>query len=178
MPKNDREVFEHVISDNETPLQIDFLTYAVFAHEKREWIKLFQSQHDGQVPQQADIDTWISNITDSQFHGMRSSAQVFFVEAANAYFEDRIEAEKQEILRSVIVTEVKAAGALWKQVAIAVLTTVLAPIMIGLIIAAFYFFDKNMPTPTSIAKRLGSTTEHAPSGESAPGSQSKPSQEQ
>ena len=67
MPKNDREVFDHLLSDKGTALQIDFLTYAVFAHEKREWIKLFESQSGGQAPTQGDVDNWISNLTDSQF---------------------------------------------------------------------------------------------------------------
>ncbi len=176
MPKNDREVFEHLIYDKETSLQIDFLAYAIFAHEKREWIRLYESQNKGQAPQQTEIDTWISNLTDSQFIGMRSSAEAFFVEAASAYFEERMEAERQEILRSAIVSEVKAAGALWKQIAIALLTAVLAPIVIGLIIAAFYFFDKSMLSPAAIARHFGPTSEQGFVGGPPPGTPSPASQ--
>lgn len=40
MPNNDRKVFEHLTAAGNTSLHVDFLTYAVFAHEKREWMKL------------------------------------------------------------------------------------------------------------------------------------------
>lgn len=136
MPRNDREVFAYLVENDDAPLQIDYLTFAIFAHEKREWAKLYESQHAQQAPSQADIDNWISNLTESQFVGMRSSAESFFIEAANVYFQDRLEAEREAILRSAIVSEVKAAGAWWKQVGIALLTTIVSPLIIGVVIAA------------------------------------------
>ena len=151
MPRNDREVFAYLVEDDDRTRQIDYLTFALFAHEKREWIRLYEAHHKDQSPSQAEIDNWISNLTDSQFLSMRSSAESFFVEAANAYFEDRLEAEREAILRSAIVSEVKAAGAWWKQVGIALLTTIVSPLIIGMVIAAAYFYDKSMFTPTSIA---------------------------
>lgn len=153
MPNNDREVFEHLTSTEGTSLQIDFLTYAVFASEKREWIKLFESRNAGRSPSQSDIDNWISNLTDSQFTGMRIGAQGFFVEAANSFFEDRLEAERAEILRSAVVREVKSASAWWKQLVMALITAIVAPLILGGLLAAGYFWSL-LPSPGDLANRL------------------------
>ncbi len=152
MPKNDREVFDHLLSDKGTALQIDFLTYAVFAHEKREWIKLFESQSGGQAPTQGDVDNWISNLTDSQFVSMRSGAENVFEQAAYAYFEERLAAEREDILRSVIVAEVRAASVWWKQLAVALLTAIVAPVLLGSI-AALCFCSTYL-TPADFANRI------------------------
>lgn len=170
MPRNDRDVFAYLVGNEGSTLQIDYLTFALFAHEKREWIRLYESQHEDQSPSQAEIDNWISNLTDSQFVSMRSSAESFFVEAATAYFEDRLEAEREAILRSTIVSEVRAAGAWWKQVGIALLTTIVSPLIIGVIIAAAYFYDKHMFTPTSIADHFKPAAQenYSPGGASPP----------
>jgi len=54
-----------------------------------------RSQSGGQAPTQGDIDNSISNLTDSQFVSMRSGAENVFEQAAYAYFEERLAAERE-----------------------------------------------------------------------------------
>jgi hypothetical protein len=120
----------------------------------REWIRLFRTRNADAEPSQADIDNWIANITESQFTTWRGEAERFFVEAADAYFEDQLDIERDTILRSAIVSEVKAAGAFWKQFAIALLTAVLAPLLLGAVISLAILYDKGMFSATSVSERI------------------------
>ncbi len=161
MPNNDREVFEHLTSDKDTSLHLDFLAYAVFAAEKREWMKLWESQHQGTAPSQADIDNWISNLTESQFNGMRGSAEGFFLAAADEYLEQQLTEERRNILRNAIVSEVKSASDWRKQLGMALLTAIVAPLILGGLIAAALFYSTYL-TPAEIARRL-----HPPAADQA-----------
>ena len=161
MPSNDREVFDHLASQAEVgkqERQIAFLSYALFAYEKREWIKLFKSKNADEESSQADIDGWISNITGSLYTTWRNEAERFFVDAADAYFEDRFLGEREAILRSAIVSEVKAAGSFGRQLGIALATAILAPLIIGGVIALAIVYDKQMVTGTWVADRVGNAT--------------------
>lgn len=154
MPGNDREVFEKLTSSDDTSLEIDYLTYAIFAHEKREWIKHRESL-TGHAPSQEEIDAWISNISDYQFRNMGDKAVDFFDEAAREYLADEIAAAKEEALRSAVVSEVKAASAFWKQLAMALATSILAPLLLGGIFAAILAYNNLMPTSDDVLNRLG-----------------------
>ncbi len=156
MPVNEHEVFEHLTSSKDTSVEIDFLSYAIFAYQKREWIRHFETSHQGAAPTQADIDHWISNLTDLNFREMQESAVNVFDGAARAYLADELEAAKQDALRSVIVREVKSAGAWYKQLAMALLMAILTPLILGGILAAGYFYSL-IPTPADFAKRFESS---------------------
>jgi len=75
MPKNDREVFDYLISDDGTRLEIDYLTYSIFAHRKAHWISHYTEQN-GKEPDQVEIDRWICQVTDYDFRMMRSEPRV------------------------------------------------------------------------------------------------------
>lgn len=153
MPANDREVFEHLTSDPDTPTEIDHLTFAIFVNEKQEWIKLFEQRH-GRQPNQAEADEWISNVTEWRFSQMRQEAIQFFDNAARRYLDEEIADGKEEVLRSALIREVKAAGSFWKQLAIALVTAILAPLIIGAVIAFALTYDRIAPSINAISGRL------------------------
>jgi hypothetical protein len=153
MPGNDREVFEYLKADQQTAVEIDFLTFAIFAHERQQWCELFET-NNGRPPTQPEIDQWISQITDWRFGQMREEAIRFFDIAARAYLSDEVEAAKDEVLQNTIIREVKAAGGFWRQLALALVAAVLAPLIIGGFIAAAIVYDKFYPTISSVSERF------------------------
>ena len=84
MPGNDREVFEYLTSNPNTLSEIDYLTYALFAQDKKEWIAHWEDQR-GIPPSQADIDGWIANLSPHHFAVLRQRAVDFFDTAAHDY---------------------------------------------------------------------------------------------
>ncbi len=152
MPSNDREVFDHLRSGDEAAQQIDFLAYALFAYEKSEWISHFEAKR-GQVPNQAEIDAWIGDITTYQFTGMRQKAADLFDAAARTYMRDEIEGLEERALNSAIVAEVRAAGVWWKQLLTALAMSILAPLILGAIIV-FGHGVSLYPTPSDVAHRI------------------------
>lgn len=147
MPGNDREVFDKLTGDGEAPAVEDFLTYALFAFERREWIAHHTASRNA-APTEGEVDAWIGNITEYQFGQMRSRAIAFFDVAARAYMADDIESAKQEVLRGTVVKEVKAAGNFWRQLFIATATAIIAPVIIGLIVVAALRSEAVIPTIT------------------------------
>jgi hypothetical protein len=154
MPANDREVFEYLTANPDTPIEIDLLTFAIFAQEMREWHKLFEKQKS-QPPSQVEIDAWVSQITDWRFDQMREEAVRFFDNAAREYLADEMEAAKNLVFQDTIIREVKAAGGLWRQLFLALIAAILAPLIIGSMIAVAINYDKFYPTIGSISERLG-----------------------
>lgn len=153
MPANDREVFEYLKADQETAVEIDFLTFAIFAHERQQWCELFEKQN-GHQPSQAEIDQWISQITNWRFEQMREEAVRFFDIAARIYLEDEMEEAKTAVFQDTIIREVKAAGGFWRQLFLALMAAILAPLIIGGIIAVAIVYDKFYPTIGSVSEHL------------------------
>jgi hypothetical protein len=160
MPRSDREVFDHLTSDSTTEPHIDLLTYAQFAAEKKEWMLLFEKSND-RPPSQAEIDAWIAGVTDYQFNRMRSAALDMFSESAESYLAQRIADEKEKLLTSTLVSQVKAATSFWKQFGLAVLTAILAPLILGLVLVAINAYG-HLFTHNDVAKRLPAPSPQAP----------------
>ncbi|WP_312361876.1 hypothetical protein [Agrobacterium sp.] len=154
MPKNDQETFAYLTSQTDTSYEITLLTYALFADEKAKWVEHFSKQN-GTFPSVADTEAWISGITDQYFEHMRLRAARYFDAAAREYMLPEIEQGKKNLLEASIIKEVKIAGSFWRQISIAILTAVLAPIIIGGIIAAFLAYNEVFPTFVKVPVPIG-----------------------
>ncbi|MGX7708864.1 hypothetical protein [Methylobacterium sp. Gmos1] len=110
----------------------------------------------GQPPTAGEVETWIGNITDYQFDQMRIRAASFFDVAARAYMADEIEQARQDTLKSAVVREVKAAGNFWRQLFIAMVTAIMAPVIIGLIVVAALRSEAFVPSIAGTKDRLQS----------------------
>jgi hypothetical protein len=144
MPNNDIEVFEYLISDKETALEIDYLTYAMFAFKKKQWVDHFEKIH-ARKPDQAQIDDWMSQLTEYDFWQMRNEAGDFFDLSAKDYLKDYIENEKQEAIDKSILDRVKSYTSAWKHFGVALLMAILAPIFLGGVIFLISIFDSSFP---------------------------------
>jgi hypothetical protein len=153
MAANDHEVFNKLVGTTADRTPINFITYALFAFERREWMAHFKAIHTND-PTQADIDTWTSNFTDSQFASLQSEAAAFFDAAARSYLEDEITEGKREILDAAILREVRVASGLGRQIGFAVMAAVLAPVIIGGFIALAILFEKLGPTVSGMKDRI------------------------
>ena len=153
MPSSDKEVFDLIRRDPESSTELDFLTYAMYAFEKYQWFDHFESLN-GRLPERGEIDAWIGQLTEFRFRSMREEAARLFDEAARTYLSDYIAEEKRLAIERSIVAEVKASGGFWRQMSIALMTAILAPLIIGAMIAAALTYDKLTPTASEVAKTL------------------------
>lgn len=130
MPASDREAFDLFRANGSTVMEVRYLAHALFAFEKSEWMDHF-AQRTGRSPTQADIDIWIADQSDHRFADMRKQAVDLFDVAARNYFRDEMEAADERALSSAIVAQVRSAGAFWKQLAMALITAIVAPLILG-----------------------------------------------
>lgn len=168
MPNNDREVFDRLTDGDGEPVE-DFLTYALFAFQRREWVN-HAIETNGTAPSDADIDGWIRNLTPYDFDQMRTRAAGFFDVAARSYMAPEIEAAKEEALRQALLREVrgvtevqkselgaavatvKTAGSFWTQLGVALLAAIVAPLIIGGVIVFALAFSDRFPSIREIAR--------------------------
>jgi hypothetical protein len=157
MPNNDIEVFEHLTADRDTPLEIDYFTFAIFALKKKKWIEHYKERNNGNAPSQADIDNWISQITDFDFGQMRNEAADYFHAAAEDHLEEYIEDQKKEAVKESILSEVESAmtkvksfTSPWKHLGIALLMAVIAPVLLGGIFFFLGVFDRTFPVHVTV----------------------------
>jgi hypothetical protein len=145
MPTSDIEVFEYLRSDNETPLEIDYLTYAVFAYKKQQWCAHFRAQSSDTAPTQAQIDNWISQLSDYDFEQVRNEAVDFFHTAAEVHLHDYIEQQKKEAIDQSIVGVVREYTSPSRHILIALGMALVAPIALGGLIFFISLFDSHFP---------------------------------
>ena len=168
MPNNDREVFDKLAGSDEDVLIGEWLAYAVFAFDRRQWMRHHEDR-TGQSPSVEQIDGWIANISDHQFDQMRGRAVAFFRDAAREYMEEEVvqardDALQDGILREVrgatevqksglaaTLAEVRSAGSFWKQLGLQLLTAILAPILIGSAFALTLVAADKFPSPKQVA---------------------------
>ena len=171
MPASEAEVFEHLSASKDTPAEIDFLAYAIFAFQKREWMRHYADHHQNVAPTQADVDNWISNLTAFNFSEMQDAAVNMFDGAARAYLADEMHAAQQDAFRASIIREVKSAGSFWKQLALALTTAILAPVILGVIIGGTILYEKGMFTASGFSHAFTGSAEPA---QSVPAPSGKP----
>ena len=143
MPNNDLEVFDHLTSNQETQLEIDYLTYALFAWKKKQWVEHFASQHNAR-PTQAQIDEWITALPASEYVIMRNDAARAFDDAAQAYLAEQIEEEKKTAVDNSILAEIKQFTSPWKHFGIAIVMAIVAPVFLGGLIFLYTLFDNSV----------------------------------
>ena len=160
MPRTDREVFDYLRQDAPTPVEIDFLAYSVL-HSKNQWFEQLE-ETTGSPPSAADVDRWIADIAPTHFLTMREDAARLFDATARKYLAPVIEEQKAEAVRRSILAEVKGAGSVWRQMLIALVTAILAPLIIGGVIASALTYDRMAPTASGIWKSLEGRQEIAP----------------
>jgi hypothetical protein len=101
MPANDSEVYAYLTGDNTDSLEIDMLTFAIYANQKQEWVRHFERQR-GTPPSQTEIDDWIANLTEGRFNAMRREAVEFFDASARRYLAEEIAEGKDAVLRCLV----------------------------------------------------------------------------
>jgi hypothetical protein len=167
MPANDIEVFEHLISNDETAVEIDFLTYAMFAHRKKQWMEHFKKCHNDTLPTPDQINDWISQLSEYDFGQMREQAAEFFDESAKVYLSEYVEEKQTEAVTSSVLagvaesnaallaevkgihSKVEEATSPWRHVSIALIMAIVAPFIIGGLIYFSGIFDKKVHDPIS-----------------------------
>lgn len=197
MPKNDREVWDLVVSGshgNSKFRELNYLTYAIYSFEKFEWYEQIEKEKS-QPPSATEINEWISQITETRVKAWRESAARTFDEAARSYQKDELERNRRAIIDSSIVSELRHdlnefksivqniaenvrkstsfGGALF----LSFLTAILTPIILGLIIVGIRAFDL-WPTPAQVEEffyrekgKTGQTGQAAQPRQSLPGAQ-------
>ena len=103
MPKNDREVWDLVVSGshgNSKFRELNYLTYAIYSFEKFEWYEQIEKEKS-QPPSATEINEWISQITETRVKAWRESAARTFDEAARSYQKDELERNRRAIIDSL-----------------------------------------------------------------------------
>jgi hypothetical protein len=147
MPRNDREVWELITKDDGS--EIAYLTYAIYAFEKYDFAKHFETIH-GRPASQDDVDRWIAQVTPARFASMRLKAADLFDRAARAYLAADIEEQKRAAVNASIASTLLSASSWWKQLGIAVVTAVVTPIVLGAAIVSIIHYDEYFPNASSL----------------------------
>jgi hypothetical protein len=93
---------------------------------------------------------------------MREEAVRFFDNAAREYLAEEMEEAKEAVFQDTIIREVKAAGGLWRQLFLALIAAILAPLIIGAMIAVAITYDKFYPTIGSVSEHLAKPPTETP----------------
>jgi hypothetical protein len=169
MPINDLEVFDRFLAEDGTDIEIDYLAYAVFAFRKACWSDRWL-EVNGNPPNQQEIDTWITGLSEYDFSRMRDEAVDVFDIAARRYMREDIEQAREEGCKesyASTIVEVKSqiisVGRFRNQLLIALMTAIMTPIILGGSIILLRAFEDYMPKIFQISGGTQSTNPPAAS---------------
>lgn len=151
MPASDREVWDFLREDQTLSAELQYITYAIFSFEKYDWVCLHEAAAGG-PPTQQEVDHWIAQITPNRFSDMREKAASLFDNAARRYLAEEIVGQRQDAVNTSILAAVRSASAFWKQVALALIAAILAPLIIGAMIVLAHNYDRFYPTASEISR--------------------------
>ncbi|WP_349371566.1 hypothetical protein [Salinarimonas sp.] len=153
MAANDRDVYEHLLAREDLPIPVSMLAFAFYAEEKRDWIEHFR-QRNGREPSQTEIEEWIVNLPENRFDKISAEAMSFFDLSARDYLRGEIEQMREHILHTEIVRQVRAVSGWWRQLAIALMTAILAPLLIGAVIVSALAYGTALPSLVDLSAGL------------------------
>ncbi|MGP9819516.1 hypothetical protein ACTZWW_05840 [Salinarimonas sp. NSM] len=145
MPASEREVYEHLLARADSARAVTMIAYAVFAEERKHWIDLFRARA-GRAPTQSEIDDWVADLPEVRFKKLLDEAATYFDDAARSYLKTEMDGLRDRILQSQIIRQVRAASGWWRQLAIALMTAILAPLIIGAVIVSALAWGTALPS--------------------------------
>jgi hypothetical protein len=136
MATTEPEVMDILLSSQKPP-EVVLLAYGLFGQKKIDWEKYTQQQ-SGQRPTRPQVDNWISQQTHTTFSGFLTQAEQIL---------NRRQSPTTEMRRvgDEIIAKVEDANSFLKQLRLAIITTVLTPIIIGGLIAVAVGYDRLTP---------------------------------
>jgi hypothetical protein len=166
MYKSQIEVFWGFVGDqsgSNGPDVVGLLAYSVFSYDLYKWVKLQHTR--GINPTQDDIDLHIfEDFTDDYYKQIRERSLNAFDQSARIYLagsilEAEINSQNSSVVNIVkqsnatVLAEMRKSGGFWRQVSLALITAIVAPLVLGVSIAAIYNYDKFFPTASWFAER-------------------------
>jgi hypothetical protein len=163
MPDNELEVFAYFTEDEATDLELDYLSYAIFARRKWHWVERF-NEVSGHAAVQSDIDGWIKQLSIYDLDTMRSEAADFFHNAATRYMTNdvakaRIQGKDDAIVASLaeIKTKISSINNIWSQIIVAIIAAIITPVALGSTFFFWHQYEQYMPSPFRIFQDSSAT---------------------
>lgn len=153
MPASEREVYEHLLSRADSARAVTMIAYAVFAEERKHWVELYRARN-GREPPQSEIYEWVANLPDVRLKKLLDEAATYFDGAARSYLRSEIDGLRDQLLETEIVRQVRAASGWWRQLAIALMTAILAPLLIGAVIVFALAYGTALPSLVDLSAGL------------------------
>lgn len=145
MPANEPEVLERFLN-SQRPHDVALLAFGLFGKQKVEWQK-FIHQQSGQWPTKAQVEAWISNLPHATYDGLLKDAEQMIARRSNPI------AEMQRV-GDEILAQVAVANSFFKQLRLAIATSILTPMIVGGLLATAVFYDRLTPYWDRFEKKM------------------------
>jgi hypothetical protein len=136
MPTTEPEVLDTLLNSQKSR-DVVLLAYGLFGEKKVDWERHTQQQ-TGQRPTRPQIDIWISQKTQADFGGYLTQAEQIL---------NRRQSPTTEMHRigEEIISRVEDANSFFKQLRLAIATSVLTPIIVGGLLFVAVSYEKVGP---------------------------------
>ena len=167
MPKNVTDVFHRLVGTDEDAIKQNvpgFVAYGLFWAELDAWIR-HQVKDGKPYPTPQEIDDHIAhNIPESHFIDIENNALELFVEVSLDILKETIDEKIREAVDQSVVHEVKAhqegalaefrkSGNLWRQLGMALITAIVAPLILGAILVLINAYS-HYASPADVATHM------------------------
>lgn len=136
MPSTEPEVLDRFLNSHR-PQDIALLAFGLFGKQKVEWQK-FIHQQSSQWPTKAQVEAWISNLPHATYDGLLKDAEQMITRRSNPI------AEMQRV-GDEILAQVAVANSFFKQLRLAIATSVLTPLIVGGLLFVAVSYEKLGP---------------------------------
>jgi hypothetical protein len=167
VPNTIHDVFRNLVEvdeENTTRDVAGIISYGLFWADLEAWIN-HRVSNGNPHPSAEEINQHIqNNLTANYFRDLESKSLQLFGEASLTFLEERIEAEKEEAVRkslldsmqahnAAVLSEVSKGSNFYRQTFMALLTAIVAPLILGAILVAIKYYS-DFATPRDVETQL------------------------
>jgi hypothetical protein len=175
LPDNPHDVYRLLVGpveEGKVDEIVGVIAFGLFWDELEEW-RLHRTRQGGAEPTGDDIDRHIQgDLPDRYFSELRAKALQLFGEGAVDFLSSQIEQERRDAVESSILSAVQArlaeanasissrlaqveatvarGSSWWRQFGMALLLSVIVPVVLGLTLVGIGAFDRLFPSPSEI----------------------------
>ena len=148
---NSKDVYQCLVEESEEDWLLGLVAFAIVEEQRIEWMQ-HHSLTAGVEPTENEIENWYQQQPDGVLLRAKGDAQNALAAFCGEVIDEAVQAEREKLLESAVLNEIRLLGRFWPQLSTNVLSGVISAVLFSAILVIVAFFLFNDISPMNIVK--------------------------
>jgi len=147
---NSEDVYRHLVEEATDDWLMGLVAFAIIEEQRIEWLQHCRDNNevvpsDPSDPSDANVTRWYRQLPDGMLLRAKGDAQSVLSEFCDDVIDVAVREEREKILKSVVVEEIKLTRRFWPQFGIGVAAGLTSAILFTTILVILWFYGPPIP---------------------------------